>query len=135
MCICLSEALQTSKHGTTSTSTSVTVHSGGTVEAQWAAIHPFCDHYSWPVASLVGMAILHIPCTLLKEMSTSASHSHTCRCERAFTHIVYTKAPYFISPGSCTLTSSTSKTRVPPSTRRGGTNFSRPLPRQAVSEV
>ena len=47
---------------------------------------------------------------------------------------VYTKAPYFISPGSCTLTSSTSKTRVPPSTRRGGTNFSRPLPRQAVLE-
>ena len=27
----------------------------------WAhtVIHPFCDHYSWPVASLVGMAILH----------------------------------------------------------------------------
>ena len=47
---------------------------------------------------------------------------------------VYTKAPYFISPGSCTLTSSTSKTRVPPSTLRGGTNFSRPLPRQAVLE-
>ena len=47
---------------------------------------------------------------------------------------VYTKAPYFISPGSCTLTSSTSKTRVPPSTRRGGTNFSRPPPRQAVLE-
>ena len=47
---------------------------------------------------------------------------------------VYTKAPYFISPGSCTFTSSTSKTRVPPSTRRGGTYFSRPLRRQAVLE-
>ena len=50
-------------------------HSGGTVGGHSGWAHTvICDHYSWPVASLVGMAILH---TLLKEMSTSASHSHT----------------------------------------------------------